>query len=248
MLRPTTIVAPFVFLAAACGQEAATPAADEPTTVEEVAAAPEVTLDPARAQLEAATRATTREDALRLLAEAERLADDALLRDKADLDAQLVKARALFLRGLAGGSNSDLTAARDLLTSITNTDPQMAGAWAELGAWHGEVITRERPTVATALGGSREAMEAAFTRARSLGATGETLARHGLLLMRLGELDPARAHFEEAAGVPQAAQALRLIEAGDADAARQYALEQAPFADLRASTSLESDAGPAPGN
>lgn len=244
MLRPSALALPLALAAAACGQEAEAPA--EPTTVEQVTAAPEVTLEPARAQLDAATRATTREEALRLLAEAERLANEALVANRTDPQAQLVKARALLLRGLLGGSSSDLTAARDLLVSITNSSPQLAEAWATLGRWHGEIITRETPAVAQTLGASRAGMDQAFVRARALGTSGETLASHGLLLMRLGDLEGARAHFEEAAGAPQAAQGLRLIAAGDAEAARQYALEQAPFAEVRASTDLQGQ--PSPGN
>lgn len=202
----------------------------------------------ARADLvRAAYLAKSRGEATVLVEEATRLADAALAKDPGNYYALLQRAAALGYMSSLKTSRRMTGQARDVMVLLTKTTPQKPEAWIAYGAWNGEVVAKLGPFIAgTVLGASRGKMEQSLASAFARDPSSPLpLAYRGLLLTRLGDAKAARPYLAQAQTLKpanaydamirgHASEVLKLVDAGEAKAAKARANRLASFGWLRA--------------
>lgn len=199
----------------------------------------------ARAQLVAAAyEATSKEQALQLIAEAGRNADAALARNPRDADALVQHAIATGYMAKLTRSPSLAKQSRAEMLRIVAAAPDLAEGWAALGGWHGDAVADLGSMLAgMALGAKKAEAARGFETAMAKDPAGVVYpAYYALMLLRTDKANAARASalLERAVGLKprdgfealmraRAAQLLVPLKAGDAGAAKKLADRLQPF-------------------
>lgn len=198
-----------------------------------------------RAQLVAAAyEAPSKEQALRMIAEAKRNAEAALARNPRDADA-------LVQHAIATGYTAKLTRnlglakqSRAEMLRVTTLAPNMAEGWAAIGGWHGDAIADLGSMLAGITLGAKKAEAArGFETAMAKDPASPIYpAYYSFMLLRTDKSNAARVTsiLENAAALrprngfealmrSRAAQLLVPLKAGDTGAARKLAEKLQPF-------------------
>ena len=200
----------------------------------------------ARAALvRAAYFAGSRSEAVALVNDADRLLATAVEDAPSEFYVQLVEASAVGYRATLEQSRTLGLRTKALMTRLTVEHPERPEGWLALGAWHGEAVIQLGGFIArTVLGASRAQMEQNLaTAAQRDPADPLAPAYRGLMLIRMGDADAALPFLKRAAALKardayeamyrrKSLAVVKLIEAGNAKAARKQAAISAPFARL----------------
>lgn len=194
--------------------------------------------------VQAAFQATTRDQALTMLAYALDEADAALARTPNNPDAVLQRALIIGYRGKLRKNAGDARDARKQMEAVTAAAPNNALGWAALGGWHGDAIIDVGPMLAgMALGAKKNEATRDFEIAIARDPASPIFPTYyAIVLLRLekGATAKAQALLRTATALKprdgfealmkaRAVQLLVPLKAGNPELARALAAQLAPF-------------------